>query len=187
MRSYLRGDEAVVDEGRRLHDDVHGEARGVEDGGFLLLARHQPMGGDLRRIVALLRMCVNLDRAAALLRHVGETRTLLDPDAFDSELRATVVELSDRSAAIFRGGVDAWRAKDALAVNELDSADEAVDRLQELLLDSVSDRTDLVDERLMLGLLARYLERIADHGVAIARDTAFVVSGERVVLPSKVR
>jgi phosphate uptake regulator len=39
----------------------------------------------------------------------------------------------------------------------------------------------------VLGLVARYLERIADHGVAIARDTAFASTGERVTLPSKVR
>jgi phosphate transport system protein len=185
VEGYLRGDKAVLEPCRLMAADVAAECRAVEDTGFLLLARHQPVAVDLRRLVSLLRMCVDVDRSAALLRHVCETLRVVDPREFPEDLRTQVRELAERSAGVFRGGLDAWRAKDALAVNELDEDDEGVDRLQRVLLDTATEQAEAPEQRLMIGLIARYLERIADHGVAIARDTAFTATGERVELPSK--
>lgn len=181
---YLAADEGVVVDARRLMTVSSQDCRSIEDRGFVLLARHQPMGSDLRRLVALLRMCVDVDRSAALLRHVCESLRVSDPRLLPERLAELLRELAQHSATVFGGGMDAWRTKDALAVNDLDRADEQVDRLQRVLLDTAATDERAADERLTLGLVARYLERIADHGVAIARDTSFVATGERVELPS---
>ncbi len=183
---YLAGDEGVIADARRLTTVSSEECRSIEDRGFVLLARHQPMGSDLRRLVALLRMCVDVDRSAALLRHVCESLRVSDPRHLPHELGTHLRELAAHSAKVFGGGMDAWRTKDALAVHDIDRADEQVDRLQRLLLDTAAADDRVVDDRLSLGLVARYLERIADHGVAIARDTSFVTTGERVDLQSQV-
>jgi phosphate transport system protein len=185
LRGFLVGSEDVIVDGRRLADEVAEMCREVEDRGFVLLARHQPVGRDLRRLVALLRMCVDVDRSAALLRHVPETIRVSDPTQFPGELRDQIDELATLSASVFRSGMDAWRTKDALAVNELDERDEQVDDLQRVVLETAAGPAVDADARVVIGLIARYLERIADHGVAIARDTAFVSTGERVTLPSK--
>ena len=142
-------------------------------------------GRDLRRLVAMLRMCVDVDRSAALLRHFIETIRMIDPRDFQEDLRDQLEELAVLATDVFRGGMDAWRTKDALAVNELDEKDEKVDELQRVVLDTAGGTTVGAEARVVMGLIARYLERIADHGVAIARDTAFVTTGERVTLPSK--
>lgn len=181
---YLAADQGVIADARRLTTLCSEDCRSIEDRGFVLLARHQPMGSDLRRLVALLRMCVDVDRSAVLLRHVCESLRVSDPRLLPDRLAQQLRELAQRSATVFGGGMDAWRTKDALAVNDLDRADEDVDRLQRAVLDTAAGDERAADERLTLGLVARYLERIADHGVAIARDTSFVATGERVELPS---
>lgn len=186
VRGFLDGSQEVAESGRVMADDVSEEIREVEDRGFLLLARHQPVSRDLRRLVALLRMCFNVDRSAALLRHLGETTRIVSPGTFPAQLRGQLEELTTIAARVFRGGMDAWRTKDALAVNELDRRDEQVDDLQRLVLATAAEAAVTPESRVVLGLVARYLERIADHGVSIARDTAFVSTGERVTLPSKV-
>jgi len=184
--AYMGGDLAVADQGGQLAADIGSACREVEDGGFLLLARHQPVGGDLRRLVALLRMCVDLDRSATLLRHFCETVRVVDPRAYPEDVRALVGELAERSAEVFGSGMDAWRRKDALAVNEVHEDDQDVNRLQRLVVESAAERSDVADERMTLGLIGRYLERIADHGVGIARDAAFVATGERLPLSPRV-
>lgn len=184
IEGYLASQQEIITDARRLMSDSSDDCRAIEDRGFVLLARHQPMGSDLRRLVALLRMCVDVDRSAALLRHVCESLRMSDPKLLPDTLATQLGELALRSAEVFEGGIEAWRSKDALAVNDLDQADEHVDRLQRLLLDTAAEDERAATERLSLGLVARYLERIADHGVAIARDTSFVATGERVVLPS---
>lgn len=179
---FLLGEKSVIDEADRMAIEVALDCEEIEDTGFVLLAREGPVGGDLRRLVALLRMTVDVSRSASLLRHACFTLNQFDPRFLDQPIRAQLEELAKRSAEVFVAGMDAWRRRDALAVHDVDDADEAVDELQRVLLQQVVDADDVGTELLVLGLLARYYERIADHGVEIARDAAFVATGQRVAV-----
>lgn len=177
---FLGGDRAVVEEAIRLSVRTGEAMERIEDDGFVLLALEAPVARDLRRLVALLRLTTDVDRSAALLKHACLTLERFDPRFLPEELRAQVAELADRATRVFTSGVDAWRRRDALAVREIDDADEDVDRLQQLLLERAAAMDDGAGEMLLLGLIARYYERIADHGVAIAQDATFVATGQRV-------
>ncbi len=181
---FLAGDASSINESRDMAEDVSQRIRAVEDDGFVLIARESPVGRDLRRLVAIMRLAIDVDRAAALLRHVNETLERVTPSELPPHLVASLQDMADRATRVYRGGVDAWRLRDPLAVNALDHDDEAIDLLQEQLLNDASE-LESGQAMVTIGLLARYFERIADHGVAMAQDVAFVVTGERVVLPSK--
>lgn len=177
---FLAGNQDVVEDAVTLSVNVGEVVEEIEDGGFVLLARESPVAGDLRRLVALLRLTTDVDRSAALLKHVCLTLDRFDPRFLPEELRTQVAELAERATRVFEAGIDAWRRRDALAVREVDDADEDVDRLQQLVLEKAASIDHGGDEMLVLGLIARYYERIADHGVAIAQDAAFVATGQRV-------
>ena len=177
---FMSGDHEVMDEAIALSVRTGEVVEHIEDQGFILLARESPVAGDLRRLVALLRLTTDVDRSAALLKHACLTLEKFDPRFLPEDLRTQVAELADRATRVFTAGIDAWRRRDALAVGEVDDADEDVDRLQQLLLEKAASLDEAGDEMLVLGLIARYYERIADHGVAIAQDAAFVATGQRV-------
>ena len=65
-------------------------------------------------------------------------------------------------------------------MTEIDDADEAVDQLRDRLIETAATADMASDAVLVLGQMGRYFERIADHGVSIARDAAFVATGQRV-------
>lgn len=178
--AYREGDERCIADARALALRTSTRIHEVEDGAFLLLAREAPVGRDLRRTVAILRLVHDVHRAAALVRHVCETLRRLDPRTLPSPLRAGVDELARDAAHVYVRGVEAWRQRDALAVSEVDQLDELVDRLQLRLYAELTSSEGHGDAPLVVGLIARYYERLADHAVAIARDTAFVVTGDRV-------
>lgn len=178
--SFLDGDQSIMQDAIEQSIRVGEVIEQIEDRGFVLLAREAPVAGDLRRLVALLRLTTDVDRSAALLKHVCLTLERFDPRFLPEGLRGQLLELATRAADVFTGGVNAWRRRDALAVSEVDDDDEDVDRLQQLLLEKAAEMDAAGDEMLVLGLIARYYERIADHGVAIAQDAAFVATGERV-------
>jgi phosphate transport system protein len=184
-RAFLAGNKESIQDARSMAADVQDRCRHVEEAGFVTLAREAPVAGDLRRLVALLRLVVDVDRSAALLKHVSETLDRFDPRDLPEPLREQLTDLGERATDVFRRGLDAWRSKDALAITEVDEADEGVDRLQKIILDQAARVDQAGDEMLVLGLIARYYERIADHGVALARDATFVVTAERVTLPSR--
>lgn len=177
-RAFLGGDRASIRGSERMAVDVQERCVGVRDGGFVLLARESPVGGDLRRMVAILRTTTDVERSASLLKHVCGSLRWFDPPGLPAPVGGVLAELAIRAGRVFRGGVEAWTAQDALAVTELDAADDRVDELQAELLES-SRGAGLGSELIVIGLLARYFERLADHGVVLARETAFVVTGER--------
>ena len=179
-RAFLAADRAVLAEASALATDVRERCRRVEQQGFVLLARESPVSGDLRRLVALLRLVHDAERSGRLMRHVAEGVERLDARQLPVALRQQLEELADRSIEVYRRGVDAWRQRDALAVHELDHLDAQVDTLRVGLITHAQELAGTPSEILVLGLLGRYFERLADHGVAFAQHVTFVVTGERV-------
>jgi phosphate transport system protein len=179
-RAFLAGDRACIDEVRAMAGEVTDRCRHVEEQGFLLLAREAPVAGDLRRLVSILRLVFAVERSASLLRHVAEMLDRFDPRLLPLDVRQQVEELASRAALVFGRGLDAWRRRDGLAVREVDGLDDEVDTLRDGLLAVAERRLEGSSELLLLGLLARYYERIADHGVAFAQHATFSVTGERV-------
>lgn len=177
--AFLAGRRGSIGDAVQLADEVEARCLQADEQGFVLLARESPMGGDLRRLVALLRTTVAVNRSASLLRHVSESLHWFDPAVLPPGLRDQLADMAARATGVFEGGLEAWRTRDALAVSEVEQADDRVDRLQEQVM-SRARSADLGSELIVIGLIARWFERIADHGVALARDAAFVVTGERV-------
>ncbi len=179
--AFLAGDRDVIPRAEALAVATSDACEDIDEAGFILLARQQPVSGDLRRLVALLRMTVDVHRSASLLRHACLTLNTFDPRFLADPVRSQLEELAMQACDVFAAGMDAWRRRDALAVSEVDIQDENVDELQRVLLRETTKGGEEIGEgMLVLGLLARYYERIADHGVEIARDAAFVATGQRV-------
>lgn len=181
-RAFFAGDPVAVDEARAVMTDVRDRCRYVDEQAFLLLAREAPVSGDLRRLMSLVRLVSDLDRAAALLHHVAAAVDRLDPRQLPEDLQQRLRELALRATEVFRRGVDAWRTRDGLAVHEVDELDGDVDALCNGLILRVRSLEASSNDAMVLGLLARYFERLADHGVAFAQHTAFTVTGTRVSL-----
>ncbi len=179
-RGFLAADRTVLDEARSLADDVRERCRWVEEQGFILLARESPVSGDLRRLVAMLRLVYDAERSGRLMRHVAEGVEKVDARQLPPAVRQQLEELAHRSSEVFLRGVDAWRQRDALAVHEIDELDANVDTLRLGLIRHAQDLHGAPGEVVFLGLLGRYFERLADHGVAFAQHATFVVTGERV-------
>lgn len=178
-RAWVAGDRSSIEETRTINLDVNERVRRVETQGFLMLAREAPVGSDLRRLVAMLRLVTAVERSAALVKHVAETLERVEPRELPVEVRQQAEDLGRRASDVFRRGVDAWRSRDGLAVHELDDADEVVDALAIGLLEQ-ADAVERPAEAMALAQLARYWERIADHGVSFAQHSTFAVTGERI-------
>jgi phosphate transport system protein len=153
----------------------------VEDRAFSLLSLQQPVAGDLRTIVAALRMVTELERMGDLAGHVAKVARLrvpgiaVPPSAEPTIRRmAEVAELMvDRAAGIIEN-------RDVEGAADLRKADEEMDDLRrnsfrELL---ANDWEHGVEAAVDVALLGRYYERIADHAVSTVNRVIFVVTGE---------
>ena len=180
-RALLGSDLALAEAVISADDAVDALYRELDVRTLDLMARQQPVAGDLRTLVTSLRMSADLERMGDLARHIAKVARMRYPEcAVPQELRETVgemgrigVELAERVGRVVEG-------KDVEAARELDAEDDAVDRLHRAVFRSLlSDESPYTIEMAIdLTLISRYYERFADHAVSVANRVVFMVTGE---------
>ena len=153
----------------------------IEEHSFELLSLQNPVAGDLRMLVASLRMVSEFERMGDLAVHVAKIARLRVPDvAVPDELVPTISRMA-AVAEVMIGKVEHIIANpDVAAAQELEEADQEMDRLRRSSFRELlgADWTHGVEPAVDIALLGRYYERIADHAVSVARRVVFLVTGE---------
>ena len=178
-QAFLQADHHVAGDAVARAPQVDRRCTQLEEACYVIMARQSPVGGDLRHVVAVLRSIADVQRSGYLLTHVAESLTWVHPPSMPPELRDTIAGLGEVASAIFTAAIEAWATHDALAATELARQDDQADLLQKYLLTELYTGQQSVEEAVSLALIARYYERIADHGVEMARQVTYVVTGER--------
>ena len=123
----------------------------------------------------------DVQRSGNLLTHVVESLAWVHPPSLPLQLRDTIRQLGIVSAEMLHRAVSAWEQHDALAAEDLERRDDQVDLLQKELLSELYTGAQTIEEAVSLGLIARYYERVADHGVELTRHLTFFLTGDRLV------
>jgi phosphate transport system protein len=180
-RSLLTGDSSLAEQVISADAEVDRAALVVEDAAFALLSLQQPVAGDLRTVVAALRMVSELERMGDLSVHVAKIARLRVPVvAVPAEIRPTMERMAHVAEEMVARVERIIGERDVAAAVELDVVDDEMDRLRgttfvELLAD---DWDHGVEAAIDIALLGRYYERIADHAVSVANRVVFVVTGQ---------
>ena len=179
--ALLNADLQLAEKVISADDQVDALQKGLDARALDLLARQQPVAGDLRTIITSLRMSADLERMGDLARHIAKVARLRYPDAaVPVDLRPTIVdmgrigeELARKTGAIIDG-------LDIEAARNLEDEDDAMDRLHRALYGALlHDHADFpVETAIDVTLIGRYYERYADHAVSVARRIVFLVTGE---------
>ncbi len=152
----------------------------VEEDCLKILALHQPVAVDLRFIVAVLKINNDLERIGDLAVNIAE-RSLTMAGMPAAGVPFDFSEMARRAQAMLRKSLDALVDLDENLAREVLPEDDAVDAMQrevfELVSRPPSDRQDIAYTLHQL-LIARHLERIADHATNIANDVIYMVRGE---------
>lgn len=159
----------------------------VEHRIFDVMARQQPVAGDLRRLTAGLRMASDIERAGDLATNIAKLARLRYPtSAVPPELRAQVLEMGEVAAQIVAKAGELVAKPDSERASQLDKDDDVMDDLQRRLFAAMlaPDWKHGVDTAVDLALAGRYFERFADHAVSVARQVAFLADGSAAVDPA---
>ena len=179
--ALLEADLQVAESVISADDAVDALQQALDARALDLLARQQPVAGDLRTIITSLRMSADLERMGDLARHVAKVARLRYPElAIPEHLRDTIAamgrvagELAQKTAQIIEG-------RDVDAARELPVDDDEMDTLHRALyaalLDNKSEYT--VETAVDVTLIGRYYERFADHAVSVSKRLVFLVTGE---------
>ena len=168
--------EQVIDADERIND----LQRDIDDLCVMLLARQQPVAGDLRNVLSALRMAQTLERQGDLARHVAAIARGRYPEPpLPEPVLGLILEMADLAV---RAGKDVARlisTRDLDLAAVIQSNDAELDALHrrsfQMILDPAHDlsRQQVIDAVLM----GRFLERFGDHSTSVASRVAYLVSG----------
>jgi phosphate transport system protein len=147
-----------------------------------LIARHQPMAGDLRFITTGMKINAELERIADLALDISQ-RVLEIVDKPILKPLIDIPKLSVIAQNMVRDAIDAFVKKDVELAKEVVLSDSEADKLRnlvqdELINDYMAKDSSTAPRAVPLLLIARHLERICDHTTNIAEDVIYMVEGK---------
>jgi phosphate transport system protein len=159
------------------------EENHVEEECLKILALHQPVAVDLRRITAAMLINVDLERMADLAEDIAERALALVHPPF-IPVPAKLQRMTDLTGSMVRQALDSFVNLDIHLARLVWRLDDEVDSLNNDiiadLIHSMQSSPELVVPGLSLFSATRHLERIADHATNIAEDVIYLVEGEIV-------
>jgi phosphate transport system protein len=148
-----------------------------------LIATQQPMARDLRAIIALLHIVVELERMGDYAEGIGKI-SLAMGEAPPLKPLIDIPRMADKATEMLRDSIDSLLSRDVIKANQVCQADDEVDDLydqvyRELLLFMIQD-PQTIQRATYLLWVSHDLERIADRATNIAERVIFLVTGKLV-------
>ena len=153
----------------------------IEARSFSLLARQAPVAGELRTLVATLRMVTELERMGDLAAHIAKIARLRYPEtAVPETLRPNFVRMGDVAEKMVISAGQTLNDRNIQSAEELRDRDEEMDELRRTQFRVMlsDDWAYGVEAAVDVALLGRYYERIADHAASMGRRIIYVVTGQ---------
>jgi phosphate transport system protein len=163
--------------------EIDREENHIDEECLKILALHQPVAGDLRRIAAGLMINTDLERMADLAEEIAERAIhLASPPLLP--VPDKLQRMTDLTTMMVRQSLDSFVNLSISQAQAVMRMDDEVDRYNvELIAEVVQAMQrgpELINPGLSLFSVVRHLERIADHATNIAEDVIYLVEGEIV-------
>lgn len=163
--------------------EIDREENEVEEECLKMLALHQPVAVDLRRITAALKINTDLERMADLAEDIAERALALAKPPL-IPIPDNLQRMTDLTTLMVHQSLDAFVNLDSRLARRVCRLDDEVDRYNhdiiEELIQTMRSSPELIEPGLSLFSATRHLERIADHATNVAEDVIYLVEGEIV-------
>lgn len=180
--SLSRGEENGAKAAIALTGSMDQMEKAIENKCMSLLMRQQPVARDLRTISTAMKMVTDLQRIGDQAMNIAEISLLMAGDGKKTEVPEDIVTMSRQAGMMVRRAIGAYAEKDPVTARGVMAQDDVVDALfvqvKQELTERIAAREDHSDRAVDLIIIAKYLERVADHAVNIAQWSIFCVTGQ---------
>ena len=153
----------------------------IEEECLKILALHQPLAENLRRVTAVMKIAWELERVADVAVNIAERAAGL-AGAPEVPIPDKLHQMAQVALDMLRRSLDAFVAEDSRLARDVCGQDDIVDALNREIIDDLLNMMktspDLIEPALQLFSASRHVERVADHATNIAEDVVYLVEGE---------
>lgn len=154
----------------------------IDEVALRLIALHQPAANDLRLIAAAIKINSDLERVGDQAVNIAETGVYL---CKEPKIKlGDIPRMVEVAAGMLKDSLDAFSRGDVDLAREVIKRDDEEDRLKSQtfneLVHLMQRDASAIQRGMDIILVARNLERIADHATNIAEDVIFMVLGKDI-------
>ena len=164
------------------NDDIADELEiKVERRSLRILLSQQPVARDLRTISTALKMITDMERICDQAKSISEIVLRFEGHELIKKPE-NILQMSEKCVIMVNKSIEAFINSDLVLAKEVQSLDDEVDTLFRHIHDNVAtliveDSNNIV-QAIDFVMIAKYLERIADHAVNISEWVVFNITGE---------
>ena len=183
MHSVLEADGALADAVLNEEQAINYLQMEIDDRVMQLLALHQLMAADLRFVLAVARINNDLERIGDQAVNIAQSsqRILRHPRV---KPYVDLPRMSELAEGMVRDSLNAVVRRDMELARSVLMQDDTVDNLRDQifreLLSYMMGDSAVVFQSFELILVAKNLERVADHATNIAEDVIYMVEGHDI-------
>ena len=159
--------------------------RNIEERAVETIARRQPVAGDLRQIIGVLRIANEIERIGDLAKNIGKRIIAINGEEMPPRSMRGVNHMATLMLAQLRDVLDSFARCDVAKTLDVWTRDQDIDRLctslsQELLA-YMMEKSVAMSFGAHLMFCAKNLERMGDHATNIAEAVHYMVKGETLL------
>ena len=167
---------AVIEEDKNI-DRLEHE---IEQDCLKILLMEHPVASDFRDVSAALKMITDLERIADQAADISELALRFGNEKYIKEPEH-IAEMAKLATAMVKDSVESYINRDVELARSLDGRDDRVDELFETVKNDLVALIRLdganADQAILFMMIAKYLERIADHAVNIGEWVEYAATG----------
>ena len=181
--AYLQRDKGLCQYVKQNETAINTAQRELDEMAYELLAKEQPMAIDLRFILAVIKINGDLERIGDQSMGIARrTKEMLKQEEVD--LPVDFAAMGEFAGRMIRSAVQALLEGDARLADSVREMDDEIDRMNRCahddLLKFIAEQPGCTQQAMRAILVAKNLERIADHAADIATDVIFWIRGADV-------
>ncbi len=183
VQAFLEGDVELRRQVEELDRQIYLAEQAIEKHCVEIIALHQPVAGDLRMVTTSLKIITDLNRIGRYGQDIAELAGNGEGGRRMKRLVAVPL-MADLARGMVNDAIDCFVSRDDGKARGLLMRDDEVDGLWDSIFRE--SLTHMMEDPRNIGigthyiLVARYLERIADHACNIGDRVVFMVTGERM-------
>ena len=181
--AYLQRDKGLCKFVKQNEAAINTAQRELDEMAYELLAKEQPMAVDLRFILSVIKINGDLERIGDQSMGIARrTKEILNMEEVD--LPVDFAAMGEYAGKMIRSAVQALLDGDVRLAESVREMDDEIDRMNRLahldLLKLIEEKPQFTQQAMKGILVAKNLERIADHASNIATDVIFWIRGADV-------
>lgn len=180
LQALVKQDKSMarqVVEGDDVFDDMQ---RLIENRCVMIIATQQPVASDLRAIFSAAKIVTDLERIADHCQDIARITLKLTEEKYVKPL-VNLPKMAIEVKAMLRQTIDCYVNQDAELAQRVCENDDVVDEYFEIIYRDLKEimktNADVVDQCMNFLMIAKYLERMADHTTNIAEWVIYNVRG----------